>query len=80
MAVQFSTMRMAGDGTPHLLFQTTGEGTAIVFQDGVAVEGSWRRPDSASRTRFYDAEGKEIAFNRGTTWVEIVPSVNSVAY
>ena len=48
------------------------QGRAVVFQDGVAIEGSWEKPSPAERTRFYDAARNEIAFNRGQTWVEVM--------
>ena len=80
VVVQFVTMRSAGDGTAHLLFDTIGPGSSVVFRDGVAAEGTWRKDSAGSRTRFYNAEGKEIAFNRGNTWVEIVPAGYQVGY
>ncbi len=47
-------------------------GRAIIFQDGQAIEASWRKEDG--RTRFYDAANQEIKFNRGPIWLELVPS------
>ena len=58
----------------------TGEGQAIVFQDGVAIEGSWEKPSPTERTRFYDAAGNEIAFNRGQTWVEVLAVSDPLSY
>lgn len=43
----------------------------IVFQDGISIEGTWRK--EMNRTRFYDSSGAEIKFNRGNIWVELVP-------
>lgn len=79
VAVQYIVMSLSGSSA-YQLADTIGEGQAVVFQDGVAVEGTWRKPDAASRTRFYDAQGNEIAFNRGTSWVEAVPLGNPVTY
>ena len=72
VAVMVTGVRSAGDGTSHLLYRTTGSGAAVVFQDGVAIEGSWEKPSATERTRFYDAAGNEIAFNRGQTWIEVL--------
>jgi hypothetical protein len=58
----------------------TGTGEAIVFRDGVAVEGTWKKPSRLERTRYYDEAGKEIALNRGQTWVEVVPGEREVSY
>jgi hypothetical protein len=80
VAVMVTDVWSAGDGTPHLLHRTTGQGQAIVFQDGVAIEGSWEKPSPAERTRFYDAAGNEIAFNRGQTWVEVLAVSDPLSY
>jgi len=80
VAVMVTTFRSARDGTSHLLYDTVGGGEAVVFQDGVAVPGTWSRPDIASRTRFYDADGNEIAFNRGQTWVEVLAVGDPLGY
>jgi hypothetical protein len=80
VAVMITTARSAGDGTAHLLYDTVGGGEAVVFQDGVAVPGTWSKPDTYSRTRFFDAAGNEIAFNRGQTWVEVLAVGDPLAY
>ncbi len=77
--VQYTPFTPSGDGV-HNLYATVGEGQAVVFQDGVAVDATWRKPDTHSRTRYYDAAGNELAFNRGQTWVEIVPVGYPVQY
>ncbi|HEU4760519.1 MAG TPA: DUF3048 C-terminal domain-containing protein, partial [Dehalococcoidia bacterium] len=79
VVVQYTPFTPAGDGV-HNLYATVGEGQAVVFQDGVAVDATWRKPDVHSRTRYYDAAGNEIAFNRGQTWVEEVPVGYPVQY
>lgn len=53
--------------------KTIGSGSATVFQDGRAIEGTWSRPNQESRTRFYNEAGSEIYFNPGPTWIEVVP-------
>jgi len=80
VAVMVTEVWSAGDGTAHLLYRTTGQGQAIVFQDGVAIEGSWEKPSAAERTRFYDAAGNEIAFNRGQTWIEVLALGDPLSY
>ncbi len=80
VAVIVTDVWSAGDGTAHLLYRTTGEGRAFVFQDGVAIEGSWKKPSAAERTRFFDAAGNEIAFNRGQTWIEVLAAGDPLSY
>jgi len=57
---------------------TTGEGKALVYQDGKKVEATWKKPARTDRLRFFTADGKEIAMNAGKTWIEVVPSLDSV--
>ena len=51
---------------------TVGSGTAHVFQNGTVVEATWRKGSRAEPLRFFDANGKEIALNRGQTWIGAV--------
>lgn len=64
----------------HLLYQTTGTGKAFIFQDGKAITGSWSKRDRTARTKFIDGVGKEIKFNRGPIWIEVIPNEKSLAY
>ncbi len=80
VAVVVTSVRSAGDGTSHLLYETTGSGEAVVFQDGVAIPGTWSKPDSQSRIRFFDAEENEVRFNRGQTWIEVLSFGDPLTY
>lgn len=57
---------------------TIGGGKAVVFQDGIVTEGTWKKPSRVERTRLYTAEGKEIELNRGKIWFEVIPQEGSV--
>jgi hypothetical protein len=57
---------------------TTGTGVATVYEDGTAIEGHWSKPSTDSPLQWLDNSNKRIALNRGATWVEVVPSGNSV--
>lgn len=56
----------------RLNIQTVGSGTSIVFQDGNAIEGTWKKDSATARTRFYNAAGQEVELNAGQTWVEVI--------
>jgi len=58
----------------RLKMNYVGKGEAIVCSGGKCEKGEWRKPDNASRVRFYEENGGEFAFNAGTTWLEIVRS------
>jgi hypothetical protein len=60
------------DESGHALLDQFGEGPASVFLDGRVIDGKWMKKDRAGRTRFFDAAGIEIAFNRGPIFIEVV--------
>lgn len=64
----------------RIQLDVTGEGELLVFQDGTVIKGTWKKQSRDFRTEFYDANGKEIYFNRGLTWMEIVPGNREVTY
>ena len=80
--VAFMEESPANDGYPggHLLYETIGKGEAIVFHNGEAIKGSWKKPEKESQIRFYDSSGEEIELVRGQVWVSIVPDGNEVDY
>ena len=49
-----------------------GQGKAVVFQDGKIIEGTWIKSID-NPTRFFDSFGREVQFNRGPIWIELVP-------
>lgn len=61
------------DGAQGVHIGTTS-GKGVFFQDGVATEITWAKSSRSARTLYKDARGKEMQFNRGQTWIEVVPS------
>jgi hypothetical protein len=52
---------------------TVGSGEATVLMDGKSYKGTWKKDKAGhTRTMFYDDKGKQISFNRGVTWIEVV--------
>lgn len=49
-------------------------GTAVVFRNGVAIQGTWHRSTLGSPTQFVNAFGVPIPLQPGPTWVELVPN------
>ena len=60
-------------GEQTVVMQTVGTGRAVVFRDGVAIEGTWSKASHSARTKLLDATGKDIPLNAGNTWYSIVP-------
>jgi len=59
------------DDKLRLKISTTGKGKAYVCNDGVCLEGEWKKGSSSSRLRFY-VNGMEVKILIGKTWVEIL--------
>lgn len=76
--VQFVATSVA-DGN-RLEIDLVGEGGALVFQNGVMVNATWKKPTDDSRTRFFSEESEEIVLNPGQTWVELLPVDGRVEY
>jgi hypothetical protein len=69
------------DDHMHLLYGNIGTGTGLLFEDGKATKITWSKLDRSARTVFSDAAtGKEISFNKGQIWIEMLPTGTSVTY
>ncbi|MBU1017346.1 MAG: DUF3048 domain-containing protein [Patescibacteria group bacterium] len=74
VVVQFTKETSAEDKKNHLLYDIVGSGTAKIFMDGKVINATWSKSSIRERTFFYDESGKEMEFNRGQIWVEIIPT------
>lgn len=79
VVIQYVSSRVT-DAKGRLHMDAIGEGKALVFRDGEAIEGTWKKESREARTKFYNKDGKEIEFVRGQTWIEIVPPDRPVEY
>lgn len=50
---------------------STGSGAAVVLRDGVAITGSWSRPDPSASWSLTDDLGRPIELAPGRTWVAL---------
>lgn len=76
IVVLFMQEYNANDGyenNVHLLYKTKGVGKAVVFRDGVRMDGTWRKDNRVSRTLIFDSNGTPIKLNKGTIWFSILP-------
>jgi hypothetical protein len=64
----------------HLLYNNIGSGDAILMQDGKAEKITWNKLNRNARTKFMDSKGKEVSFNKGQLWIEMLPIGTSVSY
>lgn len=80
VVVQISKITGPVDEHAHILYATIGTGKAIIFQDGKTIVGTWTKKSRLGRTVFFDGAGKEINFNRGPIWIEVLDSEQSLTY
>jgi hypothetical protein len=70
----------AGPTPESILIPTVGSGPAWYFRDGTVVRGTWQQKNQYAPLRFYDRRGRQVAFNPGQTWVEVVPPSSTWSY
>lgn len=78
--VQIVREPVLNGGKGRLEIYVGGEGKAWIFVDGNVIEGIWKKGSRTDRTLFYDAEGNEVEFNRGNTWVHVLSETQEVIY
>lgn len=59
-------------------FSLTGQGRALLFIDGKVVKGKWFSRNGTPW--FADEKGERLTFNRGLTWIEVIPSNGSISW
>jgi len=55
-------------------YETTGEGRADIFVDGVVIHATWHHPDPNVPAVYLDANGNPIELDNGLTWVHVIGS------
>lgn len=80
VVILFMAESPANDGYPgnvRRVFDTTGTGDALVFQNGEQIQASWSKDDVTSRLMLTDENGDNISFTRGRIWFTLLdPSTN----
>jgi hypothetical protein len=62
----------AGNPSPDI--DWFGGGRAFLFRDGKVIKGSWRTRKKGAVVVFETRRGDPFVFDKGATWVELVPS------
>lgn len=68
---QFTNIRVI-DSIGRKKITTLGRGDILLFKDGQRFVGYWQKSEG-DKTKFFLSDGSEVKFNRGVTWVEVVP-------
>jgi hypothetical protein len=80
IVVMFAKETGPVDDHAHLLYTNIGTGDGLLMQDGQVSKITWSKPNRNSRTKFLDAKGKEVLFNKGQLWIEMLPIGTPVSY
>lgn len=64
----------------HEQITTIGSGDVTIFQNGLAIQGTWSKASQSEQIVFRDTEGNEIRLTPGQVWVAAVPQYGSVKY
>lgn len=80
VVVQIVPELVLDGGKGRLEINVGGTGKAWILLDGNIIEGSWSKESRTGRTLFYDKDGVEVEFNRGNTWIHILPETQEVYY
>ncbi|MCA9389869.1 DUF3048 domain-containing protein [candidate division WWE3 bacterium] len=78
--MQLTGFSSANDQYGHVLYDTVGEGRALIFRDGKIIDGTWKKTALDARTIYYDENGDEMEFNRGLSWIQAVPTESVITY
>lgn len=68
------------DAKGRLSIDMCSGGDALLFTNGVVVEGTWSRKNLDSRTIFKDKDGKEFKLSVGNTWVMVAHQKTKISY
>ncbi len=68
------------DSIGRLRLDTTGSGPATIYRNGEAIDARWIKDSAEARTRFVSTDQTEVVLNAGTTWIEVIPSLDDVTY
>ena len=64
----------------NTIYQTSGSGTAYVFQDGIVSQGTWSKADRKASVKLTDKNGMPIKLNTGQTWITLIGSPSDINY
>lgn len=74
VVILYMSETFLNDVEKHVLYKTKGTGKAVVYMDGQKITATWRKNGREARTTLVDSKGKEIKFNRGKIWFEVLPT------
>lgn len=64
----------------RLEIDLTGQGQALLFNNGEVYKGTWQKNSLREQTVFISSQGQEFKLVPGQTWIQVVPSNLNVQY
>jgi hypothetical protein len=55
-----------------------GTGTATIFMEGQAIQGTWSKASESAPTLILGPDGKELPLVRGRIFIQVVPTGTKV--
>lgn len=72
VVIQYVPHFFTGDELGHIKVNLIGQGRAEFFLAGRYEEGSWEKTGPFTPTKFYGADGQEVSFVQGNTWIQVL--------
>lgn len=69
-----------GQDGQYSTYRLTGNGSMVVFQDGIVSTGTWSKESASTNFVFKDKNGLEFVFNKGQKWFTLLDSEGDVTY
>lgn len=66
------------DKEGRLEIQLIGEGEGKYITNGKTIDIKWVKKSRKDKTKYYNQEGKEIIFNPGVTWIQVVEPTTDI--
>lgn len=63
----------------YSVYESIGNGTAYIFQDGTATKGTWEKRRASENIRFGDENGLPVGINPGNTWITLATNENQIS-
>ena len=80
MVIDESNGPLDGIGAYYSEYQTTGSGTAYIFQDGGVSIGQWTKSSDNSQIMFTNSANQPLPLDPGEVWITAVTSDSNVTY
>jgi hypothetical protein len=79
VVIEVAERKIAGDKKGRIEQDVVGSGAGKLFQDGKAVDITWRKATADAPLRFFAADDQEVQFNAGQVWIAALPALSNLS-